>query len=60
MCFVCLFSVDWYKGQLTDKQLHDLENPPTRPPKTKVKGPSRRKPARRPPVEVEEEEEVEE
>lgn len=27
--FFYLSSADWYKGQLTDKQLDDLENPPT-------------------------------
>lgn len=39
------FSADWYKGRLTDKQLDELENPPTTTtgrPKTK-KGSSRRK-----------------
>lgn len=27
--FFYFSSADWYKGQLTDKQLDDLENPPT-------------------------------
>lgn len=45
--FICLFffSADWYKDRLTDKQLDELENPPTTTtskPKVK-KGSSRRK-----------------
>lgn len=49
------FSADWYKGRLTDKQLDELENPPTpRPKATKV---SRRKQRPRKPVVEEEEEE---
>ncbi|XP_063701262.1 protein obstructor-E-like [Culicoides brevitarsis] len=56
---------DFYKGQLTDEQLAELENPPT-PKPTKKRGStasSRRRPSkqpRRPVVEEEEEEEVEE
>lgn len=41
---IFIFSADWYKGILTDKQLDDLENPPT--PSTsapKAKKVSRRK-----------------
>lgn len=34
--FFYFSSADWYKGRLTDKQLDDLENPPTTP-KPKVK-----------------------
>lgn len=41
------YSADWYKDRLTDAELDALENPPTPPPsKAKVKGPSRRKPAK--------------
>lgn len=52
------FSADWYKGRLTDKQLDDLENPPTTTPKTRAKVSHRRKhPARKPQPQREEEEE---
>lgn len=55
---------DFYKGQLTDQQLEDLENPPTPRPKNKKKGTTsgRRRPSKAPrrPVVEEEEEEVEE
>lgn len=38
------FSKDWYKGQLTDKELDALENPKPKPKPTG--GPSRRRGAR--------------
>lgn len=50
-------SADWYKGILTDKQLDDLENPPTTTQKPKVKKvSSRRKHQRLPQREQAEEE----
>lgn len=51
--FLC--SADWYKDRLTDAQLDELENPKPVA-KTRVKGPSRRKQAKKP-VEEEEDEE---
>ncbi|KAK9871175.1 hypothetical protein WA026_011456 [Henosepilachna vigintioctopunctata] len=40
---------DWYKGRLTDKELDELENPPTPKPKPhNVKFTSRRKPSKPP------------
>lgn len=63
MTFIFI-SVDFYKGRLTDKELADLENPPTTPKTIKEKGvvASRRRPSRPPKrvvVEEEEDEEVE-
>ena len=62
MIFI-FFSADFYKGRLTDKELADLENPPTTPKTIKEKGKvaSKRRPSR-PPKRVvveEEDEEVE-
>lgn len=50
------FSADWYKDRLTDAQLDELENPKPVS-KTRVKGPSRRKPAKKTVIVEEEEEE---
>lgn len=54
--FVCAFSADWYKGILTDEELHNLEfpKPKARPAN---KGPSRGKPQRQQQPVAEEEEE---
>lgn len=42
------FSVDWYKGILTDKQLDELENPPTTTTeKAKIKVSRRKHPPRK-------------
>lgn len=41
--FAFLYSADWYKGILTDKQLDELENPPTTTAKPLVAKVSRRK-----------------
>lgn len=49
-------SADWYKDRLTDAQLDELENPKPVS-KTRVKGPSRRKPAKKTVVVEEEDEE---
>lgn len=51
--YVC--SADWYKDRLTDAQLDELENPKPVV-KTRVKGPSRRKPSRKQQSSDEEEE----
>lgn len=43
--FFLFISAEWYKDRLTDKQLDELENPPTTT-RPRVKG-SRRKPSRK-------------
>lgn len=40
------FSVDWYKGVLTDEELYNLENPKPKEPKDKEAAANRRKPSR--------------
>lgn len=42
-CLFVSFSADWYKDILTDKQLDELENPPTTTEKPKVKKVSSRR-----------------
>lgn len=47
-CLFISFSADWYKGILTDKQLDELENPPTTTEKPKVKKVSSRRKHQKP------------
>lgn len=53
-------SADWYKDQLTDEQLHELEFPTPKPTKSRPSVPSRRKPGKRTRVQQKEEEEAKE
>jgi hypothetical protein len=40
------FSKEWYKGVISDEELHLLEHPTPRPRPVGYSGPSRRKPAK--------------